>query len=91
MNRLEAIDKIKSIEYRINETKQAINHLKTKIGMTKVTIDIKQHDNFGEKRQTIFSNNIDIPIMIGVLEAQLESDKADLNKLVLKIYSEVFE
>lgn len=91
MDRLETIDQIKAIEYRIKETKQAINYLKTKIGMTKVTIDIKQHDNFGSKNQTIFSNNIINAIMLGALEAQLEADKLDLNKLVLKIYSEVLE
>lgn len=91
MNRLETIDQIKRIEYRINETKKALNHLKTKIGMVKVTIFDGKDVIYGSENQTIFNNNIIIPIMIGSLEAQLESDKIDLNKLVLKFYSEALE
>lgn len=91
MDRLQIIDQIKAIEYRIKETKQAINDLKTKIGSVKVTIDIKKNDNFGVKNHTIFSNSIINAVMLGALEAQLEADKSDLNKLVFKIYSEVLE
>lgn len=91
MDRLETIDQIKAIEYRIKETKQAINHLKTKIGMTKVTIDIKIDDSYGSAKETIFSNNIVNEILKEALERQLESDKLDLNSLVMKIYSEVFD
>lgn len=91
MNRLETIEQIKAIEYRIKEINQALNYLKTKIGTVKVIVDIKQNDSFGVKNHTIFSNSIINAIMIETLEAQLEADKSDLNKLVLKIYSEVLE
>lgn len=43
------------------------------------------------QKSNYFSNNIINAIMLGALEAQLEADKLDLNKLVLKIYSEVLE
>lgn len=91
MDRLETIDQIKAIEYRIRETKQAIKRLETKNGMTKVTIDIKIDDTYGATKQTIFSNNIVNEILKEALEKQLESDKLDLNSLVMKIYSELFE
>ena len=91
MNRLETIDQIKSIECRIKETKQAIKFLEAKIGNSKVTIEYKQDNSYGITRETIFSNNIFNGLILEALEAQLEADKSDLNKLVLKIYSEVLE
>lgn len=91
MDRLETIDKIKAIEYRIRETKQTIKILETKIGNSKVTIERKQDNNYGSKREAIFSNNIYNGLILEVLEKQLESDKQDLNSLVMKIYSEVLE
>lgn len=91
MDRLETIDQIKAIEYRIRETKQAIKFLETKIGASKVTIERKQENNYGSTKETIFSNNIFNGLILEALEKQLESDKLDLNSLVMKIYSEVFE
>lgn len=91
MDRLETIDQIKAIEYRIKETKQAINCLETKIGSSKVTIERKQENSYGSTKETIFSNNIFNGLILEALEKQLESDKLDLNSLVMKIYSEVFE
>lgn len=91
MDRLETIDQIKAIEYRIRETKQAIKNLETKIGVSKVTIEHKQENSYGSTKETIFSNNIFNGIILEALKGQLESDKLDLNSLVMKIYSEVFE
>jgi len=91
MDRLETIDQIKAIEYRIKETKQATNFLETKIGSSKVTIERKQENSYGSTKETIFSNNIFNGLILEALEKQLESDKLDLNSLVMKIYSEVFE
>lgn len=90
MDRLEIIDQIKTIEYRIKETKQAIKILETKIGVSKVTIERKQDDIYGSTKETIFSNNISSGLIVEALESQLEFDKKDLNSLVMKIYSEVF-
>lgn len=91
MDRLETIDQIKAIEYRIKETKQAIKILETKIGASKVIIEYKQDNNYGSTKETIFTNNIFNGILLEALKSQLESDKRDLNSLVMKIYSEVFE
>lgn len=91
MDRLETIDQIKEIEYRIKETKQAIKILESKIGASKVTIERKQENSYGSTKETIFSNNIFNGIILEALERQLESDKIDLNSLVMKIYSEVFD
>lgn len=90
MDRLEIIDQIKTIEYRIKETKQAIKILETKIGVSKVTIERKQDDIYGSTKETIFSNNISSGLIVEALESQLEFDKKDLNSLVMKIYSKVF-
>lgn len=91
MDRLEIIDQIKTIEYRIKETKQAIKILEPKIGVSKVTIERNSENNYGSTKETIFSNNIFNALMLDALENQLESDKKDLNSLVMKIYSEVFD
>lgn len=91
MNRLETIDQIKATEYRLRETKQAIKILETKIGSSKVTIEHKKENSYGSTKETIFSNNIFNGIILEALERQLESDKLDLNSLVMKIYSGVFE
>lgn len=91
MDRLEIIDEIKAIEYRIRETKQAIKILEPKLGVSKVTIERKAENNYGSTKEIIFSNNIFNALMLDVLERQLESDKLDLNSLVMKIYSEVFD
>lgn len=68
MDRLETIDQIKAIEYRIKETKQAINCLETKIGSSKVTIERKQDDSYGSTKETIFSNNIFNGIILEALK-----------------------
>lgn len=91
MDRLETIDQIKAIEYRIKEIKQAIKILETKIGSSKVTIERKQENSYGSTKETIFSNTIFNGILLEGLESQLESDKQDLNSLVKKIYGEVFD
>lgn len=91
MNRLELIDQIKTIEYRIKETKQAIKILETKIGSCKVTIERKTDGDYPPTKETIFSNNIFNGIILETLKNQLESDKLDLKSLVLKIYGEVLD
>lgn len=91
MDRLETIDRIKAIEFRIKETKQAINCLKNKIGNSKVTIEFIHDSGYNSTKETIFSNTIFNGIMLEALESQLTSDKRDLKSLVLETYSEVFE
>lgn len=91
MDRLEIIDQIKAMEYRIKETKQALKILNTDIGSSKVTIERKQENSYGSTKETIFCNNIFNGLLLETLKRQLESDKKDLNSLVMKIYSEVLE
>lgn len=91
MDRLETIDQIKAIEYRIKETKQALKIFNNDIGYSKVTIERKQENSYGSTKETIFTNNIFNGILLEALKSQLESDKRYLNSLVMKIYSEVFE
>lgn len=91
MDRLETIDQIKAIEYRIKETKQAMKCLENKIGSSKVTIEFKHGREYNSIKENIFSNNIFNGIMLEALKSQLESDKLDLNSLVMKIYSGVIE
>lgn len=90
MDRLETIDQIKAIEYRIRETKQAIKILDANIGSSKATIEFK-HNNYESTKENIFSNKIFNGLLLETLKSQLESDKKDLNSLVMKNYSEVFE